>query len=87
MDNAPGEESFQHYFLSIGFPEFLQKSGSKITCERFFVTSSLGMWRYEETLVMKLGSIVWEFFICSYIGKPLSYPESAAFWKSNLFAR
>jgi uncharacterized protein len=72
MDNDPGEESFQRYFLSGGFPEFLQNQDQDYlrTLFRDILTRDVAVRRNisNETALIRLGV-----FLCSNIGKPLSY--------------
>jgi len=68
----PGEESFESYFLSGGFPEFLQNQDQDYlrTLFRDILTRDVAVRRNinNETALIRLGV-----FLCSNVGKPFSY--------------
>jgi uncharacterized protein len=69
---SPGEESFESYFLTGGFPEFLQNQDQDYlrTLFRDILTRDVAVRRNitNETSLIRLGV-----FLCSYVGKPFSY--------------
>ena len=67
---SPGEGSFQSYFLSGGFPEFLQDQDHLRTLFRDLLTRDVAVRRNinKETSLIRLGV-----FLCSKVGKPFSY--------------
>jgi predicted AAA+ superfamily ATPase len=69
---SPGEESFENYFLSGGFPEFLQNQDQDYlrTLFRDILTRDVAVRRNisNETSLIRLGV-----FLCSNVGKPFSY--------------
>ncbi len=69
---SPGEESFESYFLSGGFPEFLQNQDQDYlrTLFRDILTRDVAVRRNisNETSLIRLGV-----FLCSNVGKPFSY--------------
>lgn len=69
---SPGEESFESYFLSGGFPEFLQSQDQDYlrTLFRDILTRDVAVRRNisNETALIRLGV-----FLCSNVGKPFSY--------------
>lgn len=71
-NESPGEESFESYFLSGGFPEFLQNQDQDYlrTLFRDILTRDVAVRRNisNETALIRLGV-----FLCSNVGKPFSY--------------
>ncbi len=71
-NESPGEESFESYFLSGGFPEFLQNQDHDYlrTLFRDILTRDVAVRRNisNETALIRLGV-----FLCSNVGKPFSY--------------
>lgn len=71
-DLSPGEESFENYFLTGGFPEFLQIQDQDYlrTLFRDILTRDVAVRRNitNETSLIRLGV-----FLCSNVGKPFSY--------------
>jgi predicted AAA+ superfamily ATPase len=69
---SPGEESFESYFLTGGFPEFLQNQDQDYlrTLFRDILTRDVAVRRNitNETSLIRLGV-----FLCSNVGKPFSY--------------
>ncbi len=69
---SPGEETFQTYFLTGGFPEFLQNQDQDYlrTLFRDILTRDVAVRRNisNETSLIRLGV-----FLCSNVGKPFSY--------------
>lgn len=69
---SPGEESFETYFLTGGFPEFLQNQDQDYlrTLFRDILTRDVAVRRNisNETSLIRLGV-----FLCSNVGKPFSY--------------
>lgn len=69
---SPGEETFETYFLSGGFPEFLQNQDQDYlrTLFRDILTRDVAVRRNisNETSLIRLGV-----FLCSNVGKPFSY--------------
>ena len=71
-NESPGEESFENYFLTGGFPEFLQNQDQDYlrTLFRDILTRDVAVRRNisNETALIRLGV-----FLCSNVGKPFSY--------------
>lgn len=71
-NESTGEESFESYFLSGGFPEFLQNQDQDYlrTLFRDILTRDVAVRRNisNETALIRLGV-----FLCSNVGKPFSY--------------
>ncbi len=71
-DLSPGEETFETYFLTGGFPEFLQNQDQDYlrTLFRDILTRDVAVRRNisNETSLIRLGV-----FLCSNVGKPFSY--------------
>lgn len=71
-NDSTGEESFESYFLSGGFPEFLQNQDQDYlrTLFRDILTRDVAVRRNisNETALIRLGV-----FLCSNVGKPFSY--------------
>lgn len=71
-NESPCEESFESYFLSGGFPEFLQNQDQDYlrTLFRDILTRDVAVRRNisNETALIRLGV-----FLCSNVGKPFSY--------------
>lgn len=69
---SPGEESFESYFTSGGFPEYLQNQDQDYlrTLFRDILTRDVAVRRNisNETALIRLGV-----FLCSNVGKPFSY--------------
>ncbi|MFN3999346.1 ATP-binding protein [Algoriphagus sp.] len=69
---SPGEESFESYFLTGGFPEFLHNQDQDYlrTLFRDILTRDVAVRRNitNETSLIRLGV-----FLCSNVGKPFSY--------------
>lgn len=69
---SPGEESFETYFRSGGFPEYLQNQDQDYlrTLFRDILTRDVAVRRNisNETALIRLGV-----FLCSNVGKPFSY--------------
>jgi predicted AAA+ superfamily ATPase len=69
---SPGEESFESYFISGGFPEYLQNQDQDYlrTLFRDILTRDVAVRRNisNETALIRLGV-----FLCSNVGKPFSY--------------
>lgn len=69
---SPGEETFEIYFLTGGFPEFLQNQDQDYlrTLFRDILTRDVAVRRNisNETSLIRLGV-----FLCSNVGKPFSY--------------
>ncbi len=69
---SPGEESFESYFISGGFPEYLQNQDQDYlrTLFRDILTRDVAVRRNisNETSLIRLGV-----FLCSNVGKPFSY--------------
>lgn len=69
---SPGEESFESYFTSGGFPEYLQNQDQDYlrTLLRDILTRDVAVRRNisNETALIRLGV-----FLCSNVGKPFSY--------------
>jgi uncharacterized protein len=69
---SPGEETFETYFLTGGFPEFLQNQDQDYlrTLFRDILTRDVAVRRNisNETSLIRLGV-----FLCSNVGKPFSY--------------
>lgn len=74
---SPGEESVEAYFLSGGFPEFLQNQDLDYlrTLFRDILTRDVAVRRNisNETSLIRLGV-----FLCSNVGKPFSYSRMAS---------